>query len=277
MRNNLLNLWTRLFAKSKYQKLNNFLFDLSTHGLGILNFKNEIMSGEYHFISKILPKYCTQDSPVFLDIGANLGDYSKLLLDSFPKANVIAFEPHPLTSERLKAEFGSRIKLLQMALGAENGTISLFDYSNADGSQHASVYEGVIKDLHNSEAVSCTVEVNRLDFVAEKLSLSERISLVKIDTEGNELDVLKGSEQLIKGGIVDLFHVEFNEMNVISRVFMRDIQKILSDYVGYRLLPAGGLRLSKNPLTTELFAFQNIIFIHKRFSPDDNLLPTVIY
>ena len=274
MKYQILRLWAGLFAKPQFERLNNFLLDLSMRGLGILNFENELVTGEYHFRSKILPKYCKEDSPVLLDVGANEGGYSKLLIDTFPQSKIIAFEPHPSTASKLKKDFGSRINVQQMALGSGVGTITLFDYLNADGSQHASIYEDVIKDIHHGKAIGHTVDVDRLDSVAERLGLSDRINLIKVDTEGNELEVLKGASRLIGSGNVDLFHVEFNEMNVISRVFLRDIQNILPDYVAFRLLPAGALRVSIETFRRELFAFQNIVFIHKKFSPDAHMNPT---
>ncbi|MES2438939.1 MAG: FkbM family methyltransferase [Verrucomicrobiota bacterium] len=276
MKYRILRLWAGLFAKPQFEKLNNFLLDLSMRGLGILNFENESVSGEQHFISTILPKYSNGDSPILIDVGANEGGYSKLLIDTFPQATIIAFEPHPSTASKLKKDLGSRINVQQMALGSEVGTLTLFDYSNADGSQHASIYEDVIKDIHHGKAIGHTVSVDQLDAVANRLGLSDRITLIKIDTEGNELEVLKGAARLIEGGKIDVFHVEFNEMNVISRVFLRDIQNVLPDYAAFRLLPEGALRVSVETFRRELFAFQNIVFIHSRFKPDSEMNPTVI-
>ena len=274
MKNHILKLWAKLFAKYQYQRLNNFLFDLSLRGLGILNYQDEFISGEHHFITQILPKYCKTRAPILIDIGANEGGYSKLLFESNPHAQIIAFEPHPTTFKKLTAEFGSTINLQQMALGAQSGTITLFDYSSADGSQHASIYEDVIKEIHHSQAMGHDVELDRLDSVAERLGLSDQITLIKIDTEGNELEVLKGSQLLIQRNQVAIFQIEFNEMNVISRVFMRDIQAILSEYSAFRLLPRGAIRIAQEPLRKELFAFQNIVFIHNKFAPGDDMLPT---
>ena len=46
------------------------------------------------------------DYPVFLDIGANRGDYTAWILEAFPEARVHGFEPNPETfqiySQRLR-------------------------------------------------------------------------------------------------------------------------------------------------------------------------------
>ena len=59
---------------------------------------------------------------------------------------------------------------------------------------------------------------------------------------------------------------EFNEMNIESRVFMKDFFNILPEYDFFRLLPDGYIPLGnintyRNPLTLELFAMQNIVAI----------------
>ena len=52
-------------------------------------------------------------------------------------------------------------------------------------------------------------------------------------------------------------------MNIVSRVFFRDFRLVLNNYDFYRLLPGGVILLGDVPLSTELFAFQNIIAIPK--------------
>ena len=50
----------------------------------------------------------------------------------------------------------------------------------------------------------------------------ERLNLLKIDAEGNEYKILLGAKQALQANIIDVIQFEFNEMNVISRVFMKD-------------------------------------------------------
>jgi hypothetical protein len=75
--------------------------------------------------------------------------------------------------------------------------------------------------------------------------------------------VLHGAEGLLKTGRIKIIQFEFNEMNLVSRVFMRDFVELLQDYKFFRLLPSGMLSLSYTPLTSELFAYQNIIAISR--------------
>jgi hypothetical protein len=89
------------------------------------------------------------------------------------------------------------------------------------------------------------------------------VDLLKIDTEGNEYKVLIGVSEYIYAGKIKAIQFEFYEMNIISKVSFKDFWDLLSKYRFYRILPGGGLIEIKNyyPLTTEIYAFQNIVAI----------------
>jgi hypothetical protein len=88
----------------------------------------------------------------------------------------------------------------------------------------------------------------------------DKIVLLKIDTEGHEFEVLKGAKKLLKSGKIEMIQLEFNEMNVISRVFFKDIWDLMPNYDFYRMLPDGLVRIeSYSPIFCEIFAYQNII------------------
>ena len=91
------------------------------------------------------------------------------------------------------------------------------------------------------------------------------IDLLKIDTEGNEFNVLLGCKEFLKNRQVKAIHFEFNEMNIVSKVSFKDFWDLLSDYNFYRILPGGGLLPIKNysPIMCEIYAFQNIVAILK--------------
>jgi len=254
-----------VFARRKLRRVNLTLFEMSLRGLGILNCENDKVSGEKYLITKVLPAVVENDNPVFFDVGANVGDYSTLLLSSFPDAIIHAFEPHPKNYSYLqKIVSSNNLKSHNIALGKATGKLTLYDRADYDGSSHASLYEAVISEIHKQAIVTFTVAVETLDNFAEREKITY-IDFLKVDTEGSELAVLQGASNLLENSNIGCILFEFNEMNIVSRVFFRDFRKILHDFDLYRLLPNGLLHLDDSPLSTELFAYQNIIALPKNF------------
>lgn len=278
LRKSLKQGWRSLAARPSCQKINEFFFECSLNGLGILNYQNSLISGEQNFIKQIVPLFTTENNPTIFDVGANIGDYTNLLHEVFPNSLIVAFEPNPLTYYKLEKRFSKENVVTNMkGLSSSNTSMKFYDQKNCHETSkhgHASLYKEVIEDLHNVEAIEMEVSMLTLDSYVEENSI-DRINLLKIDTEGHEFEVLKGASESLRQNKIDIIHVEFNEMNIISRVFFKDFTEILPNYKPYRLLPTGAIPLYKSPLKTELFAFQNIVFVHERFKPNKAMKPTI--
>ncbi len=122
----------------------------------------------------------------------------------------------------------------------------------------------MIKDLHKGNPISHTVDIIKLDNFVLEQNLSV-IDLLKIDTEGNEFKVLLGCINALQDKRIKAIHIEFNEMNIVSKVSFKDFWDLLRNYDFYRILPGGGLLPIKNysPIVCEIYAFQNIVAILK--------------
>jgi FkbM family methyltransferase len=254
-----------VFARPIFHKFNSRLLYLALHGLGVLNYQNDEISGERYLLRTWLPNAIGgRKSPVFFDVGANIGHYSAMLLGQFPNAFIHAFEPHPKNYSRLigNAFPVQRVKCHNIALGESKGSLALYDHAANDGSQHASLYEATITEFHDQAAVAITVPVETLDDLAEKEGIAY-IDFLKIDTEGHELAVLLGASRLLREGGIGNIQFEFNALHVFSRAFFRDFRNILHGYSLYRLLPKGLLPLSSDITSTEIFAFQNVLAVSK--------------
>ncbi|MDD2899707.1 MAG: FkbM family methyltransferase [Desulfuromonadaceae bacterium] len=253
-----------IFARPACFKFNKLLLELSMRGLGVKNAENDEASGEISFLTNMLKRY---DRPVVLDVGANRGNYAKKIMSLAPGATLFAFEPHPATFAILAQnaeKYG--FEAINCGMGADAGILQLFDRLEAEGSgsEHASVYRDVIEGVHHVSATAVEVRLSTVDaFVSERAL--ESITLLKIDTEGHEYQVLQGAAETLARGVVELIQIEFNEMNTISRVFFRDFYRLLGDrYNVYRLLPGGLLPITTyRPLLCEIFAYQNLLFIRR--------------
>jgi FkbM family methyltransferase len=233
---------------------------------GILNYENSDVSGERRFLAALLDR---RPDALVLDVGANRGDYSALVRSLSPRPTIHAFEPHPRAFAALEARAQALgIAAHHTALGDQAGEVSLFDYADEQGSEHASLYREVIEDAHRRRASAVTVPCTTLDAVVEGLGLAT-IDLVKIDTEGHELAVLKGAARTLGRGAIEVIQFEFNEMNVHSRVFLKDFMALLPGYRFHRLLPSGAMSLDAyDPRLMEIFAFQNVVCVRGDIAAD---------
>lgn len=263
MRYVVLSLYRYIFVRKYLFKLNKAIFTLSLRGIGVFNSENDRVSGEEFFLSNIASLL---DNSTVIDVGANIGCYSNRVKQHAPTAKLYAFEPHPKTFESLKEQsLKHNYKAVNAGCGRENAKVRIYDYQEANdmGSSHASLYEEVISEVHLGSARSWPVEIVRLDDFIEKENIGN-IRLVKIDVEGSEIDVIKGMERAICGNKIDIIQFEFNEMNVYSRTFLKDIKSTLNEYLFYRLLPDGMVSLGEySAVHWEIFAYQNIVAVNK--------------
>jgi hypothetical protein len=86
-----------------------------------------------------------------------------------------------------------------------------------------------------------------------------RVDFLKIDTEGNELAVLHGAKQSLAQDRIGIIQFEFNDMNLVSRCFLRDFRLLLPRHKLFRMVRSGLLKIPQTPLRSELFGFQNIV------------------
>lgn len=141
-------------------------------------------------------------SPNAIDIGANIGDVSALLLSAGYR--VFAFEPMPETFERLCdrfAQVSSGFKSFPLAVGAKDGVTSFYSLEVADHDlsqtldPDLSVYGTTVKHavpegMSYSEPIDVTVR--SLKSLHGSGELPADVSILKIDTEGGDLEVIRG-------------------------------------------------------------------------------------
>lgn len=202
-----------------------------------------------------LLKPSATDATFAVDAGANCGAWSAELLRQRPDFNVVAFEPSADAAQRCRDRFRNnpRVEVIQQALGSESGTATLS--SDSPG--------GVIGTLSQPRQCSETldfrfqetVQVVTLDWWAAKNSFQP--SLLKMDVEGLELEVLSGASNVLPK--LKVIQFEFGPANLRSRTFFFDYWEVFAShgFVIHILTPRGLRRVYRYTEALEIFRTTN--------------------
>jgi FkbM family methyltransferase len=142
---------------------------------------------------------------VVYDIGANIGLYSRFIVQRFHASHVYAFEPIPgnrsMLAENLKiGNCTDRVTILPCAIGDEDGTAAfqVDDVSSGTGALD-SITEGKAswsRRQYGLPPLVVHVTTSRLDTLLKTQSLPKP-DVVKIDIEGAEALALEGARQTL--------------------------------------------------------------------------------
>jgi FkbM family methyltransferase len=139
-----------------------------------------------------LCKYIPEGGTV-LDVGANIGlSAIEFARSAGAGGKVIAFEPHPDTAARLRANLErngiGNVEIIQSAVGAAAGTVTFNESADATLSSASLVPRNLVRSF---EVPLTTVDI------AWAAAGKPKISALKIDVEGGELAVLQGASELL--------------------------------------------------------------------------------
>jgi len=234
------------------------------NSMGILNYRDARESGEEYLVQVLLPALLREGVGTVVDGGANVGEFSRLVLTSVPAARVIALEPNPSAFEKLVetlAVYGERARAFAVGLSDCEREDSIYSYEADLASTHACLDPKVFEELHHAQSVCATpCRLTTLDAFCQREGV-ERIDLLKLDVEGHEYRALRGAEKMLRGERISCVMFEFNEMNVLERVFLRDFYALLGGFEFYRLLPDRLLPLGSYTPANEIFQFQNLLAV----------------
>jgi FkbM family methyltransferase len=192
----------------------------------------------------------TNTKSVVLDVGANIGYFTLLSLAMGDSISVHSFEPNPVNYLRLCES---------MDLNGWNERPNAFLYSvGVSDRNQAMSFVALSGNPGNSYFVSTPDESQQtkgalrkaisLDFLAEELGWFKsrpNVAILKVDVEGQELNVLRGAKRLLEERLV---HNVFVEIYVKERVSdARDTLSILLGH-GFKAVGMGGFSGPKKPV-----------------------------
>jgi FkbM family methyltransferase len=201
---------------------------------------------------------------VFFDIGANVGNYTRDLLNEFPNSKVVAFEPSHAAYETLRGNlaFDERVTLVNLACGRSEYDAQL--YSDFPGSGMASLAKRRLDHFGLINDFSENVRVTTLDAWCHTNLVWPKV--IKMDVEGYELDVLHGALEALER--VALIQFEFGGCNIDTRTYFQDFWYFFKekDFRLFRISPTGPVRIDEYSEFDECFSTTNYIALSKQLT-----------
>jgi FkbM family methyltransferase len=166
-------------------------------GLELQRFENAHV--EHQVLKQVL---LWSGAEIVLDVGANIGQYGDLVFDTGFKGTVISFEAIPAVHQKLSGHAKSRSRQWAVApcaaLGSRGGQIAINVSANSVSSSVLPMRAAHLEAAPESRYVrQQTVTVQRLDELARELLPPDGQLLIKVDTQGYEMEVLKGATGLL--------------------------------------------------------------------------------
>ena len=174
------------------------------------------------------------DTPVstVFDVGAWIGKTAISYSQTFPNAKIHVFEPFPESFEKLSANLsnnGDTYILNQLAVSSSCGSSAL--HSNkieTTNSLLESLDTNSNHDFYRDTVNIIEVKTTTLDDYCRDNGI-EWINVLKIDTQGGELEVFKGASHLLENQLIDVIYCE------VSFVPMYKNSPLFNDIMSYLL------------------------------------------
>jgi len=166
---------------------------------------------------------------VVFDVGANVGQSAEYYVRAFPCAQIYSFEPFATTYKSLveRVSRWPRVRTFQLAFAQSSraARIQLALVSRMNSLRNET-------SNNRSSSDSELVTIRTLDSFCAEQNISH-IDLLKIDTEGFDLDVLKGAESMLRARQIQfiLAEVTYHRENTYHTWFFRVAEYLYS--LGY--------------------------------------------
>jgi FkbM family methyltransferase len=180
-----------------------------------------------------------KSDPIVFDVGANDGETAQEILHAFPRARLFAFEPYAACCDELARKFGTNanVTVHNLALGAARCTTELNLYSGNRMNSLLSFDDDPANPMSKSFTHTGTakVSVEALDDYCVEQNIP-RIDLLKVDTQGYDLQVLKGATKLLAARRIKTVLLEVNFVPMYQRqATFLELHAFISSF-GYRLV-----------------------------------------
>tara|TARA_R110002049_G_scaffold79401_2_gene202290 strand:+ start:29 stop:745 length:717 start_codon:yes stop_codon:yes gene_type:complete len=163
-----------------------------------------------------------------IDVGAHRGEFLNEMKPFFPEAEFFLFEPIEECFNAITIS-DSRTRKFKLAVSDYVGETSFYVSSKTQCSSLLKMGE-IHKNAYptSSGEIETIVEVSTLDETFANIPLEEKI-LLKIDTQGSEINVLKGATKLLSRTTGIIVESSFQELYIGQSLF-KDVYQLLNEY-----------------------------------------------
>jgi len=183
-------------------------------------------------LKRDLTEICEGSPSGIIDVGANHGQTATKFHSMFPEARILSIEPHPETFRQLESVVSSlpNVRAHHGAVGAERQELEL----NVMESSEMHSFDNRARNHRLFSGKSIPVQVQTLDDLAKTYQMPEPL-LLKTDTEGHDIEVLRGATELLTSGAVTAIFVEVEFVPIEDvHTNIREVADLLREY-GYGL------------------------------------------
>lgn len=156
---------------------------------------------------ELIKKYFIPNT--ILDIGAHFGEFANLAKEVFPESKIVCIEANKECEPILQnTGFEYYISLL----GNMRNKVIFFKNKNDITSTGNSIYRELTPHYGDENIIKEQLIMNTLDDLFE--SKNKNYDLIKIDTQGSEIDILQGASSLItytKGILLEVSYAPYNK------------------------------------------------------------------
>jgi len=258
-------MYTKLsYFKRKLRGLSIKLFNYIENN-GNCNFDS---NGEKFFVNNLLKDLSIKKSLVIFDIGANVGEYAHLIIQSSKNfnadVNLYLFEPAKSCFAKIAQDFSKDKNVHINNFGASDSNDTAKIYYNKESSGFSSLYKRNMSSYGFELNQSEEVRLMRMDdyIVENKI---EHIDFIKIDIEGHELKAFHGFGKYLASEFIDYIQFEYGGANLDSHTSLMEIYNFLEDrgfYVAKIL--NNGIEVREYKPYMDNFNYSNYVAISKK-------------